>query len=123
MNLKMWLTLLVVVTGARDAWSWGATGHEWISGIAIEKLPADRGLDHRRHGFSEEGPAFSGGGASVLRPARQARQLPGRGFPVDCQPRGEPAGGLPSFLPEAWASDARRRKKAKVPEDVAFQTK
>src|SRR5215469_12324346 len=27
------------------------------------------------------------------------------------------------YLPEAWASDARRRKKAKVPEDVAFQTK
>src|SRR5215213_5347113 len=20
-------------------WSWGATGHEWVSGIAIEKLP------------------------------------------------------------------------------------
>ena len=27
------------------------------------------------------------------------------------------------YLPEAWASDARRRQKAKVPEDVAFQTK
>jgi len=38
-NLKVWLTLLVMVTGARDAWSWGATGHEWVSGIAIEKLP------------------------------------------------------------------------------------
>jgi len=24
---------------AKDAWAWGATGHEWISGIAIEKLP------------------------------------------------------------------------------------
>jgi hypothetical protein len=22
----------------RDCWAWGATGHEWISGIAIEKL-------------------------------------------------------------------------------------
>src|SRR5215831_12068596 len=39
MNLKVSLTLLVMVTGARDAWSWGATGHEWVSGIAIEKLP------------------------------------------------------------------------------------
>lgn len=24
---------------AGDAWAWGATGHEWVSGIAIEKLP------------------------------------------------------------------------------------
>src|SRR5262249_26979444 len=39
MNLKVWLTLLAVVAGARDCWAWGATGHEWISGIAIEKLP------------------------------------------------------------------------------------
>ncbi|MEK7992644.1 MAG: S1/P1 Nuclease [Planctomycetota bacterium] len=23
------------------AWAWGATGHEWVSGIAIEKLPDD----------------------------------------------------------------------------------
>ena len=23
----------------REGWAWGATGHEWISGIAIEKLP------------------------------------------------------------------------------------
>src|SRR5215472_7210967 len=40
MNLKVWLTLLaVVVAGAKEGWAWGATGHEWISGIAIEKLP------------------------------------------------------------------------------------
>jgi hypothetical protein len=29
---------LVCGTSA-DCWAWGATGHEWISGIAIEKLP------------------------------------------------------------------------------------
>src|SRR5262249_10998904 len=23
----------------RDCWAWGATGHEWISGIAIDNLP------------------------------------------------------------------------------------
>jgi hypothetical protein len=23
------------------AWGWGATGHEWATGIAIEKLPDD----------------------------------------------------------------------------------
>src|SRR5262249_16400183 len=39
MNLRMWLALLAVVAGANDGWAWGATGHEWISGIAIEKLP------------------------------------------------------------------------------------
>jgi acyl-CoA dehydrogenase len=32
--------LVVAITWtAEDAWAWGATGHEWISGIAIEKLP------------------------------------------------------------------------------------
>jgi hypothetical protein len=31
--------LAAVVAGANDYWAWGATGHEWVSGIAIEKLP------------------------------------------------------------------------------------
>lgn len=42
----MRLSALLAVIGvlatapiARDAWAWGATGHEWVSGIAIEKLP------------------------------------------------------------------------------------
>lgn len=30
---------LALLTPVVDAWAWGATGHEWISGIAIEKLP------------------------------------------------------------------------------------
>ena len=31
--------LLVVLCPVGLCWAWGATGHEWISGIAIEKLP------------------------------------------------------------------------------------
>jgi hypothetical protein len=30
---------VATVGGGKDCWSWGATGHEWVSGIAIEKLP------------------------------------------------------------------------------------
>jgi hypothetical protein len=30
---------LAASASAKDCWAWGATGHEWISGIAIEKLP------------------------------------------------------------------------------------
>ena len=43
MKLKLCAALLlaaVLMTGiGRAAWAWGATGHEWVSGIAIEKLP------------------------------------------------------------------------------------
>ena len=28
-----------VIAAGADALGWGATGHEWVSGIAIEKLP------------------------------------------------------------------------------------
>lgn len=31
--------LLFSLVSAGNCWAWGATGHEWISGIAIEKLP------------------------------------------------------------------------------------
>jgi hypothetical protein len=31
--------LVAVLWPAGHCWAWGATGHEWISGIAIEKLP------------------------------------------------------------------------------------
>lgn len=34
-----WLAALLVGLTAGPCWAWGATGHEWISGIAIEKLP------------------------------------------------------------------------------------
>ena len=34
------LAALALATGAsREGWAWGGTGHEWVSGIAIEKLP------------------------------------------------------------------------------------
>jgi hypothetical protein len=39
MNLKISLTVATLLTRVEDCWTWGATGHEWISGIAIEKLP------------------------------------------------------------------------------------
>ena len=55
---------------------------------------ADRGVDHRRHGLSQEGPALGRGGAAVLRPARQAGQLPGGGVAVAGQSPRQPAGGL-----------------------------
>ena len=39
-NLATALLALVVAAGAgRESWAWGATAHEWVSGIAIEKLP------------------------------------------------------------------------------------
>lgn len=37
---RMALLAVLLVTGtAADCLAWGATGHEWVSGIAIEKLP------------------------------------------------------------------------------------
>ena len=37
--MKFGVLMITAVIGAKDCWAWGATGHEWISGIAIEKLP------------------------------------------------------------------------------------
>jgi hypothetical protein len=41
MNLGRILVLAAILAlgGAGECWAWGATGHEWVSGIAIEKLP------------------------------------------------------------------------------------
>jgi SRSO17 transposase len=39
---------------------------------AIERGGAGRGLDHRRHGVSEEGSALGRGDPAILRPTRQA---------------------------------------------------
>jgi hypothetical protein len=35
------IVLAVSCWPAEGALAWGATGHEWVSGIAIEQLPAD----------------------------------------------------------------------------------
>ena len=38
-----WLAVLLacLAGGPAPGWAWGATGHEWVSGIAVEKLPDD----------------------------------------------------------------------------------
>src|SRR5260370_6812051 len=41
------------------------------------------------------GQAFGRRAPSILRPTRQAGQLPGDGVVVDCQPLRQPASGLP----------------------------
>jgi hypothetical protein len=33
------VALVAAVGAAKDGWAWGASGHEFVSGIAIEKLP------------------------------------------------------------------------------------
>ena len=48
-------------------------------------------------GVPQEGHAFGGGGAAILRSARQAGQLPSRGIAVAGKQACEPAGGL-SFV-------------------------
>jgi hypothetical protein len=71
---------------------------------------ADRSLDRRRHRLPQEGQAFGRCGAPILRPARQAGQLPGRGQPVGGKRRGEPGprvtvrGSAPGREPEGRVS-------------------
>ena len=37
-----WVVLLAMAVGWPSlAWAWGATGHEWATGIAIQQLPDD----------------------------------------------------------------------------------
>jgi hypothetical protein len=35
------LQAIAILGVCSQAWAWGATGHEWATGIAIEKLPDD----------------------------------------------------------------------------------
>src|SRR4029450_11003894 len=40
--MKLWTAMVSMALAASvptSCWAWGATGHEWISGIAIERLP------------------------------------------------------------------------------------
>ena len=66
----------------------------------IERHGRDRGLDHRRHFLSQTRGPFGRRDASVLRPARQAGELPGRGLAVARQPLREPARGLSPVFAE-----------------------
>ncbi len=59
---------------------------------------AGGGVDRRRHGLSQEGPALGGRGPAVLRRAGQAGQLPGGGERVGGQRRRQRAGRV-STLP------------------------
>ena len=69
---------------------------------------ADRGVDHRRYRLSQEGTALGRGGAAVLRPARQAGQLPGGGVAVDRQSPCQPAGGLSAVSAARMGGRPRR---------------
>ena len=60
----------------------------------IERRGAIRALIVDDTGMPEEGHAFGGRGTAVLRPARQAGQLPGRGEPVGGQRPRQPADRL-----------------------------
>ncbi|PZM14364.1 hypothetical protein CPY51_11315 [Rhizobium tubonense] len=73
--------------------------------------------------MSQEGHAFGRRRAAILRPTRQAGQLPGRGQPLDRQRRGELADSVPAVSAGDLANDPERRRKAKNPDNVVFQTK
>jgi len=83
----------------------------------------DLGVDHRRHELPQAGAALGRRGTAILRPARQAGQLPGGGVAVAGQSPCKPAGGDRLYLPQDWVEDRDRRHKAGVPEEVAFKTK
>jgi SRSO17 transposase len=80
-------------------------------------------VDHRRHGFSQEGEAFGRGG----------RQYCGQlGKAENCQVAvslsiANHHASLPVayqlYLPQDWAEDDARRRKAGVPETMVFKTK
>jgi SRSO17 transposase len=91
----------------------------------------DTGFPKRRHGFSQERAALGRGDPAILRSARQAGQLsepaPAKaGVAVSLSLANRDA-SLPVayrlYLPEDWAKDQGLRRKAKIPQEIAFQTK
>ena len=62
-------------------------------------------------------------GAAVLRPDRQAGQLPSGSEPLGGDPSGQPTGCLSAVSAKDWANDAARRAKVGVPDTIRFQTK
>src|SRR6185312_3701188 len=77
----------------------------------------DRSLDHRRHRVSEEGPSLGRGGPSILRPARQAGQLSGRGQPVCGQSCSEPADRLATVPAAGVGGRCRAPRRCRHPRD------
>ena len=49
-----------------------AGGGAGVGAAEADEVGPDRGVDHRRHRFPEEGDTLGRGGAAILRPARQA---------------------------------------------------
>ncbi len=56
-----------------------------IAALTSGMARPDLGVDHRRHELPQAGAALGRRGTAILRPARQAGQLPGGGVAVDCQ--------------------------------------
>ena len=73
---------------------------------------------------SQEGAALGRGDAAILRPARQAGQLPGRGELVAGQPRCQPAGRLSALSAGGLGPGPSASGQGQsAGETVAFQTK
>src|SRR5262249_7698705 len=83
----------------------------------------DRSVDYRRYVFSQARLAFGWGAPSILRPAWQAGQLPGGSYIVDRQHDASLPIAYRLYLPQEWAEDAVRRKKARIPKAITFKTK
>ncbi|AAW74037.1 putative ISXo8 transposase [Xanthomonas oryzae pv. oryzae KACC 10331] len=101
-----------------------------LAAVAAQVLPTPEqeersvSLDRGRHGIFKEGGAFGRCCTPVLRPPWQDGQLPGCREFVDRQRTSAACQwSYRLYLPEQWAQDTVRRKKAGVPDQVVFQTK